>query len=162
MPTRIFETVSISEVLKYCVVDAPESGPANSPLPGEAGTGILRCRRTIMVVDDEHVIADTLAAILNNSGFLALAAYSGESALDLIATRVPDLLITDVSMPGMNGIELAIQVRERFPSCEVLLFSGHAATTDLLSRARQRGYEFQLLTKPVHPRDLLERLNRAA
>jgi DNA-binding NtrC family response regulator len=69
-------------------------------------------------------------------------------------------VITDVSMPGMNGIDLAIAVRERFASCKVLLFSGHAASTNLMAEARAKGYDFELLTKPVHPRDLLERLNR--
>jgi DNA-binding NtrC family response regulator len=143
MATEYFETVSVDEALK-------------------ASTRKSDGRRTIVVVDDEHVIADTLAAILNSSGFHALAAYSGESALALIAARVPDLLITDVCMPGMNGVELAVAVRERFPGCKVLLFSGHAASTDLINEVRARGYDFELLSKPVHPRDLLDRLRDAA
>jgi DNA-binding NtrC family response regulator len=155
MPTRKFETASVDEVLKHCVVDVPESGPAKPVTE-------IRQRRTIIVVDDEFVIADTLVAILNQSGFSALAAYDGESAFELISARVPDLLITDICMPGMNGIELAIRVRKHFSSCKVLLFSGHAASTNLIDEARTSGYEFDFLSKPVHPRDLLERLNRAA
>ncbi len=103
MPARVFETASVEEVLKHCVADTPESVSAKPVTEPQ--------RRTIIVVDDEHVIADTLAAILTQSGFSALAAYDGESAFALISARVPDLLITDICMPGMNGIELAIQVR---------------------------------------------------
>ena len=155
MPTRIFETASVDEVLKQCVVDVPESVSAKPVTETPQ-------RRTILIVDDEHVIADTLVAILNQSGFSASAAYDGESAFELVSARVPDLLITDVCMPGMNGIELAIRVRERFPRCKVLLFSGHAASTNLMEEARSSGYEFDFVSKPVHPRDLLECLNRAA
>jgi DNA-binding NtrC family response regulator len=114
--------------------------------------------RTVIVVDDEHIIADTLVMILQQNGFSALAVYDGASALDLISARVPDLLISDVSMSGMSGIELGIKVRERFPGCEVLLFSGHAATTNLMDEARKGGHDFQILSKPIHPRDLLQRL----
>src|SRR5690349_18388881 len=82
--------------------------------------------RKILVVDDERVIADTLVAILNVSGYSASAAYNGDSALAAIGAAIPDMLISDVCMPGMNGIELAMQVRQRYPQCMVLLFSGHA------------------------------------
>ncbi len=112
----------------------------------------------MLIVDDEKVIADTLVAILNQSGFDAWAAYDGETALKLMKVRVPDLLVTDVSMPGMSGIDLAIATRDQWPECKILLFSGHAATTGLVEEARKRGYNFELLSKPVHPRDLLERL----
>ncbi len=124
---------------------------------GEPGAEADR-RRRILVVDDERVIADAIAAILNASGCTAVAAYSGEGALEAIAAGVPDLMITDVCMPGMNGVELAINVRQHFPACKVLLFSGHAASSHLIVEARAKGYEFELLRKPIHPRDLLERL----
>ena len=119
----------------------------------------LNGKRRILVVDDEPVIADTLVTILNGNGFSAQAAYDGASALDLVALSPPDLLITDVSMPGMNGIDLAIKVRELFPDCKVLLFSGHAATAGLLNDVIPAGHHFELLSKPLHPRDLLDRLN---
>jgi len=115
--------------------------------------------RTVLVVDDERVIADTLSVILSRSGFSVMTAYDGESALELARAVAPDLLLSDVMMgPGMNGTELAIQVVRDQPGCKVLLFSGHAATADLLAHAREAGHDFTLLTKPVHPADLLARI----
>jgi CheY-like chemotaxis protein len=123
-------------------------------------------RPRALVVDDEHVIADTLAIILNQAGFNASAVYTGSDAVDLALTDKPDLIIADVVLTpddpeGMNGIEAAIRIRESLPKCKVLLFSGQAATADLLENARLRGHEFEILAKPVHPQDLLAKLSRA-
>ena len=113
---------------------------------------------SVLVADDERVIADTLAMILNQSGFEARAVYSGEKALEAAASFVPDMLISDVIMADLNGIDAAIQIRNLLPSIKVLLFSGQAATADLLEKARNNGHEFEILAKPVHPQDLLSRL----
>jgi CheY-like chemotaxis protein len=112
----------------------------------------------VLVADDERVIADTLAMILNQSGFQARAVYSGEKALELAPSFQPDMLISDVIMADLNGIDAAIQIRALLPSVKVLLFSGQAATADLLERAHARGYDFEILAKPVHPQDLLNKL----
>ena len=112
----------------------------------------------VLVVDDERVIADTLAMILNQSGFDARAVYSGERALELATTFAPDMLISDVIMADLNGIDAAIQIRALLPRIKILLFSGQAATADLLEKARARGYEFEIMAKPVHPQDLLTKL----
>jgi CheY-like chemotaxis protein len=112
----------------------------------------------VLVADDERVIADTLAMILNQSGFVARAVYSGEKALELASTFEPDMLISDVIMDDLNGIDAAIRIRELLPRIKILLFSGQAATADLLEKARAQGYEFEILAKPVHPQDLLTKL----
>jgi len=112
----------------------------------------------VLVADDERVIADTLAIILNQAGFDATAVYSGERAVELATSLKPDMLISDVMMPDLNGIDAAITVRRILPSCKILLFSGQAATADLLDRARSQGHEFEILAKPVHPQDLLAKL----
>lgn len=109
----------------------------------------------VLVVDDEPTIADTIVAILNGKGFAASAAYSGETALNMALLVPPALLLTDVSMPGMNGIELAIAVTAAVKDCKTLLFSGQAAAQDLLSESRASGRDFALIQKPVHPKDLL-------
>ena len=112
----------------------------------------------VLVVDDEQVIADTLARILDLNGYEASAVYTGTAAVETAKTTQPDLIISDVVMPDMNGIEAAIKIREIVPNCKILLFSGQAATADLLEEARARGHEFEILTKPVHPSDLLAKL----
>jgi DNA-binding NarL/FixJ family response regulator len=86
--------------------------------------------------------------------------FCGEEVLKLLESFPPDVLIADVIMASMNGIDTAIVVKERLPECRILLFSGQAATSDLLDQARIRGYDFEILPKPVHPTDLLARLNR--
>jgi DNA-binding response OmpR family regulator len=113
----------------------------------------------VYVVDDERVIAETLATILCRSGFAAKGFQDPLDVLEYAASGAPpDLLIADVMMPGMTGIELAIQIRRTYPVCRVLLFSGRADTADLLETARRQGYDFELLSKPVYPADLLERV----
>jgi len=112
----------------------------------------------VLVTDDEPLIADSLAMILGMSGFDARAAYSGQMAIDMARNLRPDMLITDVVMPGITGIETAIQVRVICPSCKVLLFSGQAAATGLLEVARASNLEFEFLDKPVHPTEVIARL----
>ncbi len=109
----------------------------------------------ILVVDDEKVIADTLARIFFLSGYAAFPVYDALSALEFAETIVPDLVVTDVSMPGMNGVEMAIALKKLQPQTKILLFSGQAATSDLLSHARASGHDFKMLAKPVHPSELL-------
>jgi CheY-like chemotaxis protein len=115
-------------------------------------------KRRVLVVDDEQVIADTLSIILNKAGFDASPVYTGTAAVESARKIQPDLIISDVIMPDMNGIEAAIQIRAFLPGCKILLFSGQAATADLLESARAKGHEFEILAKPVHPQDLLAKL----
>jgi DNA-binding response OmpR family regulator len=113
----------------------------------------------ILVVDDERVIADTLSVILAQNGFAAMTAYNGTSALEIATLVPPQLLISDVMMPGMSGIDLAIAIRDAVPDCEVILFSAQAFTAELLAPARLAGLDFMALTKPVHPTEMLARVS---
>ena len=115
---------------------------------------------SILIVDDEELLADTMTEILNISGFCAFTAYEGIEALKLAQEIQPDYLLTDVVMPGMNGVELAIAVRKLRPETNILLFSGQAGTIDLLEDARQAGHSFDVLEKPMHPVRLIEHLRR--
>ncbi|SPE24102.1 Response regulator receiver protein [Candidatus Sulfotelmatomonas gaucii] len=112
----------------------------------------------VLVVDDERLIADSLTMILGKSGFDTRAAYSGEMAVAMARNFCPDMLITDVVMPGMTGIEAAIQVRDMLPACKVLLFSGQLAAEGLVQMARERNQEFELICKPIHPEELIAKL----
>ena len=119
-----------------------------------------KCR--VVVVDDEVAIASTLKAILNHSGFDAHAMFSGQELVDSLETLRPDVLIMDVEMPGMTGIEAAIITRSKLPNCKILLWSGRAATSGLLLKAREQGHEFELLGKPVNLPDLLAKLRTSS
>lgn len=112
----------------------------------------------ILVVDDEKAVADSTVLVFERQGYEARAAYSAEEALPCIREFQPDLLLADVKMTGMNGIELAIKMCSDMPECKLLLISGQAETADLLEEARSRGYEFEILAKPVSPKDLLAKV----
>jgi DNA-binding NtrC family response regulator len=128
--------------------------------PIRASVDPARATRVI-VVDDETRIASTLVEILKGEGFDALSASTGDAAIDLARTVQPDIVLSDVIIPGLNGIELGIRINELFPKCHVILFSGQAATLDLLKEARQRGHEFEILAKPIKPTALLAIIRRA-
>jgi CheY-like chemotaxis protein len=116
-------------------------------------------RPKVLVVDDEHVIADTLAIILNQHGYDASPVYTGTDAVEQARLLRPDLIICDVVMPQMNGIEASILIRKFLPECKILLFSGQAATADLLDAARAQGHNFDIISKPCHPQDLLAKIS---
>jgi CheY-like chemotaxis protein len=114
--------------------------------------------KRVLVVDDEMIIADTLVLILNSNGYHAQAAYSGEEAVELAGSVKPDILISDVVMAGMSGVELAIYFSNYLPDCRIVLMSGNIMTSSLLELAGRQGYRFPLLPKPVQPHVLISHL----
>ncbi|HZQ20045.1 MAG TPA: response regulator [Terriglobales bacterium] len=112
----------------------------------------------ILVVDDERFVADTLVMILQREGHEAASAYNAAAALQKIDSFIPDCVISDVIMPGMNGIELCSIIEQKYPRCRILLFSGQASTNELLAKARDDGHTWELLAKPIDPEELLEKL----
>src|SRR5690348_2581976 len=158
-------SLSARRPLLATVVTTPETHFRGAPYPPErrnplsqADSSIAKGKPTLLIVDDEHLIADTLAEILGDKGFQVTAVYDGRSALQHIHKFCPDILITDVVMPGMSGIELATAVRSMCPTTRIVLLSGQAGTAELVERARREGHSFELLSKPIGPEALLERL----
>jgi DNA-binding response OmpR family regulator len=141
------EEVSTSEVLKSSAADCEYEAS-------------LKKSATILVVDDNKVIADTTSAILNRFGFCAITAYDGVTALRMAVETSPDILLSDIVMPILNGVELAISVRKILPGTAILLFSTQAATEDILEDAKREGYSFEVVGKPIHPDELVYRLHR--
>jgi CheY-like chemotaxis protein len=115
-------------------------------------------RVRVWVVDDHQVIADTLASILQRSGYEATAAYSGEQAVEAAIASNIDALITDIVMGGMSGIEAAIRILRDHPDCKIILFSGQSTTANLLQESEAQGYHFDILAKPINPTILLDLL----
>ena len=112
--------------------------------------------KKVLVVDDERVIADTIVAILLRHGFEATAAYSGREAIARAGEFCPDSVLSDVVMPGLDGVETAMSLREMCPAVRILLFSGQAGIGETLRNARARGLTFEMLAKPIHPDELLK------
>jgi DNA-binding response OmpR family regulator len=110
----------------------------------------------ILVVDDERGIADSVRAILTMYGYESVAMYSASEALAFIPTFQPDLVISDVVMPKMNGIELFSKVRDLYPETAILLISGNAATEQLVAEAGELLKSTKILAKPFSPRELLK------
>ncbi len=117
-------------------------------------------KRRILVVDDEKRVADTLCEILNSAGYAATVAYDGWTALDAAKRFQPEYLLSDVLMPRMNGMELAITIRTIIPAIKILLFSGQVGISEILEAGQKRGYSFQLLAKPIHPLKLIEQIQK--
>jgi DNA-binding NtrC family response regulator len=112
----------------------------------------------ILIVDDERRIADTLAEILEMSGFRVATAYDGWDALQAADRFHPDYLLSDVLMPRMNGVDLGIAMRKMYPGMKILLFSGQAGISEIMLDGQRRGFEFELIAKPIHPLKLIELL----
>ena len=115
-------------------------------------------KRRVFVVDDERMIADTLAEILTDRGFDAIPFYDSRKVMPEAEKNCPDVLLTDVIMPHLNGVELATLITNHCPQTRVLLLSGQAATANLLKDATRGGKRFELLSKPLDPRVLLKKL----
>lgn len=135
---------------------------SQSPLQAVAGSDADRQAPMprILVVDDEVLIADTIVQILNRNGFIAEAAYSGAQAVEVARVHCPELVLSDVMMPHVDGVEAAIAIRNHCPDTRIVLFSGQAATVEILERARERGHNFELLPKPIHPSQLIKHLRQ--
>jgi CheY-like chemotaxis protein len=125
----------------------------------EAPAGLL-----VLVVDDEQIIADTLVLILNQNGFDARAVYSGETAIVVAQALRPDILISDIFMNGMTGIDLAKLLCRKLPKCKIFLLSGSRqdAVDDLLRDIGKDAEQFRILRKPIHPEALLAHLGSVA
>lgn len=85
----------------------------------------------IMIVDDEPQVAEVLAKSLMRQGHRTTVVHSGEDALQALATSSPDAMFLDVSMPGMNGLDVMAEVRRRRPSLAVVVITGHATAEEI-------------------------------
>jgi CheY-like chemotaxis protein len=136
---------------------SPSVAPAGkSALSLQSGRRSRTGRRPrILVVDEESLTADTLAEILRQNGYATEAANDGNGALKRVLLSPPDLVITDVALPGMSGVQLAVTIKRVYPDCKILLYSGQASTPELIRSPHLAPYDFTLLSKPVRPKDLL-------
>ena len=113
----------------------------------------------VLLVDDDAGLLRLLSLRLTSAGYDVLAVESGERALEELAQYRPDLMITDLKMGGMDGMELFERVQSREPDLPVLILTAHGTIPDAFEAAG-RGV-FSYLTKPYNSKVLLEHMERA-
>lgn len=121
-----------------------------------------RARTRILVADDERDIADLMATVFNMHGYEALAVYGGRQAVEAASYWSPDFFLSDLSMPGTDGVQAAIEICEAHPECMVLLLSAELEMSERIHEGRLRGLALQLLRKPISPADVLDRIRDSA
>jgi DNA-binding response OmpR family regulator len=116
--------------------------------------------RSVLIVDDEHLVADTLALIFGKSGFEAKATYSADQAMESARESPPNLLLCDISMPGKDGVELVKEISAELPSCRILVLTGfHSNLKRVSEQSSKLSRPLAMMTKPCQPDDLLREAN---
>jgi CheY-like chemotaxis protein len=109
----------------------------------------------ILVVEDEAVVLQTLQLILKQHGYDVRGARDGAEALAIASDFAPNILLCDINLPDMDGIQISLRVKDAVPACRIVLLSGEITSTELLEEAESRGYHFEVLAKPTEPQQLL-------
>ncbi|HEY8324803.1 MAG: response regulator [Ktedonobacterales bacterium] len=122
-----------------------------SDLPGD---DTIRQSRRILVVDDEEAIREVLAQYLRRAGFVVLEAADGPTALRTAMTTPPDLLILDLMLPGMDGLEVCRKLRETL-AAPILMLTARSEEDDTLDGFRAGADDY--VTKPFSPREVVMR-----
>ena len=113
----------------------------------------------ILLVDDEEGIRKVLGISLSDSGYQVFTAKSGEEALRIFKEQVPPLVLTDIKMPGMDGIELLRKIKQENPDAEVIMITGHGDMELAIQSLKHEATDF--ITKPIHDDALEIALKRA-
>ena len=114
----------------------------------------------ILVVDDQHAIVSARTAILKSRNFETASAFSGEEAVQVAHAFQPDCIVSDITMGAMNGVEAAIEILGVLPRCKIFFISGNVNNWDVIEKARARGFDFEVLQKPVPPPVMLARVEQ--
>lgn len=107
----------------------------------------------ILIVDDEKNICRTIAMVLQGEDYRVQTAQTGEAALELLQQEVIDLVLLDIYLPDINGMEVLKTLKQRAPEVEVLMISGHGTVTDAVEAVKMGAYGF--IEKPLERERLL-------
>jgi DNA-binding response OmpR family regulator len=113
----------------------------------------------ILLVDDEKDFANTLAERINMRELSSSVALDGEEALELVSNEVPDVMVLDLRMPGIDGIEVLKRVRKTYPKVQVIVLTGKGTEQDE-KEVRKLG-AFEYLEKPIEVDTLVDKIRRA-
>jgi DNA-binding response OmpR family regulator len=119
----------------------------------------VESKARVLIVDDEREFAATLTERLSLRGYAASAAFSAEEALAAVATSAPDVVLLDLNLPGVRGVELLMALRQQLPRGEIILLSGHLDLADKIEGVRIDA--FGLLLKPVDMKELTAKIDAA-
>src|SRR5262249_21200324 len=137
---------------------APTAAPKATPRPSLVRTGD---GERILVVDDDHMILQFVGRTLERAGYRVATASGGEAALNAYLEGRSDpfrLVLTDVLMPGLGGVDLALRLLDRDPAVRLVFMSGHVWTEP--AQGAFRGAVFEVLKKPFRPEGLLQVVRR--
>ena len=113
----------------------------------------------VLLVDDEEDFVSTLSERLQLRDIVTLVATDGDQALDIMMSEQPPVVVLDVMMPGIGGIEVLQQIKRRYPKTQIILLTGQGTTRDGIKAMRLGAYDF--LMKPVKIEELVEKMNAA-
>ncbi|MBT4091627.1 MAG: response regulator [Deltaproteobacteria bacterium] len=113
----------------------------------------------ILLVDDESEFVDTLAERLYLRGYHAETVNDGEAALRSIGDNCPDLVVLDLKMPGLGGMEVLREIKRFNNLMPVILLTGHGSTKEGIEGMRQGAYDY--LIKPINIDELIQKINEA-
>jgi DNA-binding NtrC family response regulator len=116
---------------------------------------------TLLIVDDEEVILKALKRVIRDDGYRVLTALEAEEALRLVSSEMVDIVLSDIDMPGMSGLDLMVRLRRNYPRIVRLLLTGRA-TVAMAVGAINEGEVYRFMTKPWDIDDLREVLRQAA
>ena len=113
----------------------------------------------VLVVDDEKDLVELFSLRLRESGEKVFAAYSGEEALAALDKETVDVVILDIKMPGMDGIETLREIKKRHPIVEVILLTGHGSTETAVEGMKLGAFDY--LLKPAEFKEIRSKLESA-
>ncbi len=113
----------------------------------------------VLLVDDEEEFIKTLSERLQLRGFVAEIAFNGEYALKIVNDRLPDVMVLDLKMPGIDGMEVLRQVKKAYPEIQIIILTGHGSEKDKREALHFGAYDY--LQKPVEINTLIDKINSA-
>src|SRR5690348_6495133 len=117
-------------------------------------------RSTVLIIDDESAIVDTLRILLKNEGFAAHVAFGGKQGIDQISAIRPDIIISDIRMPGIGGIDILNASKAQDPDCPVILMTAQASLQSAISAVNDGAFHY--VQKPFQNDALVAIVRRAA
>ena len=116
-------------------------------------------KQKVLIVDDEVSILQSMSGILEDEGYGVILAESGEEALEKIRKDMPDLILLDIWMPGVNGMDVLDEIKKLYPLVPVIIISGHGTIETAVKATRMGAFDF--IEKPLSIERILVSIQNA-